>query len=77
MPIPQKTLESILKNHFPEAEITIVDLAGDDDHYSVTIKDKSFNGKSRIEQHKIVNNALKSELMSGVLHAMQLKTAAL
>ena len=73
MPIPQQNLEKILKNHFPEAEITIIDLAGDNDHYSVTIKDKSFVGKSRIEQHKMVNHVLKNEL-GGILHAMQLKT---
>ncbi len=76
MPIAQEKLSEILKNHFPEAEIKIIDLVGDQDHYSVEIKDKIFAGKSRVEQHKIVNNALKNEL-GGILHAMQLKTMAL
>lgn len=76
MPISQEKLAQILKNHFPEAEIRIIDLVGDQDHYSVEIKDKIFAGKSRVDQHKIVNIALKNEL-GGILHAMQLKTVGL
>ncbi len=75
MPIPQKKLEQILVSHFPNASITIIDTVGDEDHYSITIQDEIFRGKSRVEQHKIVNNALKDELKAQ-LHAMQLKTFA-
>ncbi len=76
MPIPQTALQQILETNFPEAKIEIIDLAGDDNHYSVTITDKIFSGKSRIEQHRLVNKALSSYIDSGVLHAMQLKTIA-
>lgn len=75
MPISQEKLEQILQKNFPNAQIKIVDLAGDGDHYSAEIKDEIFAGKSRIEQHKIVNSALKEEL-KGELHALQLKTLA-
>jgi stress-induced morphogen len=77
MPIPQVKLQQILTEKFPEAKIDIIDLAGDDNHYSVTISDKIFANKNRIEQHKLVNKALKDYLDSGILHAMQLKTIAL
>lgn len=73
MAIAQEKLEAILRKNFPNAEITVLDLAGDQDHYSVEIKDACFSGKSRVAQHKIVNEALKEEL-KGELHAMQLKT---
>ena len=73
MPIPQKELKQMIEKSFPDAQIDIVDLAGDDDHYSVTITDESFNDKSRIEQHKLVHKALDGDL-GGRLHAMQLKT---
>lgn len=76
MPISQEKLQQILTNNFPKAEIKIIDLAGDNDHYRLEIADKIFRDKSRIEQHKIVNNVLKEEL-KGELHAMQLKTKAL
>lgn len=75
MPIAQSELENIIKSAFPKAQVKIVDLAGDQDHYSVEIVDESFAGKSRIEQHKMVNNALAGK-MGTVLHAMQLKTSA-
>ena len=74
MPIKQTDLQEILTQNFPEAKIEIIDLAGDDNHYSVIIADKVFNGKNRIEQHRLVNKALNTYLDSGVLHAMQLKT---
>lgn len=75
MPIAKEKLEQILLSHFPNAKLTIIDTVGDQDHYSVTIQDKIFAGKTRIEQHKMVNNALKAEL-GGILHAMQLKTVS-
>jgi stress-induced morphogen len=75
MPIPQDKLHTLIEKSFPDADIDIVDLAGDDDHYSVTITDSSFAGKSRIEQHKLVNKAL-GDRLGGELHAMALKTIA-
>ena len=75
MPIAQKDLEKLLRENFPEAQIEVVALVADDNHYSVKITDKIFAGKTRVEQHKMVNNALK-EILGDVLHAMQLKTSA-
>jgi stress-induced morphogen len=77
MPISQEQLFQNLKKSFPKAEIEIIDLAGDDNHYKLIIKDKSFAGKNRISQHRMVNNALKEDLLSETLHAMQLQTIAL
>ena len=57
----------------PDAQITIQDLAGDDNHYSATIKSKAFTGKSKIEQHKLVYKALKGK-MGEELHALALNT---
>ena len=57
----------------PDADITIQDLAGDENHYSATIKSKAFIGKSKIEQHKLVYKALKGK-MGNELHALALNT---
>ena len=76
MPISREELETILEDKFPKATITITDLAGDNDHWSAEIIDQSFERKSRIQQHQAVNNALKEEILSGKLHALQLKTSA-
>ena len=74
MPITQKELENILLKSFPNAEIAINDLAGDNDHYEVKIIDKIFIGKTLIAQHKMVNQALDG-ILGGKLHALKIKTA--
>ena len=73
MPLKQKEIEDLIKEAIPDAEITIQDIAGDENHYSATIKSKIFKGKSKIEQHKIVYNSLKGK-MGNELHALAIKT---
>ena len=68
-----KEIENLIKEAMPDAEISIEDLAGDENHYSATIKSKIFSGKSKVEQHKIVYKALKGK-MGTELHALALNT---
>jgi len=75
MPIAKDKLEKMLAESFPQAKIEVIALVDDNDHYSVKIIDKIFTGKTRVEQHKMVNVALK-EILGDVLHAMQLKTSS-
>ncbi len=76
MPIKQEDLENLIRQKFPQAKIEITDLAGDNDHYSLAIADKNFAGKTRVEQHKMVNEALK-EILGTTLHALQVKTSTI
>ena len=73
MSLKIQEIENMIKEALPDAQITIQDLAGDENHYSATIKSKIFNGKSKIEQHKIVYAALKGK-MGNELHALAIKT---
>ena len=73
MPIEQDKLEKLIKDKFPNSKIIIEDLAGDNDHYSVSIESSLFNDLSRIQQHQLVYKSLNG-LMDKELHAMQLKT---
>ena len=73
MPIEQIKLEELIKNKFPSANIRVEDLAGDNNHYSVSIESSAFNGLSRIQHHQLVYKSLDG-LMDNELHAMQLKT---
>jgi len=75
MPIAQPDLEAILRAGFPDAEITIEDLAGDGDHYKARIVSAAFAGLPRVRQHQLVYAALKGR-MGGELHALALETAA-
>ena len=51
MSIKLEEIEKLIKESIPDAEISIKDLAGDENHYSATIKSTTFTGKSKIEQH--------------------------
>ena len=73
MGLKLEEIESLIKKSIPDAEIEIKDLAGDENHYSATIKSKVFIGKSKIEQHKLVYKALDGK-MGNELHALQLNT---
>jgi stress-induced morphogen len=66
-------IERLIKAGIPDAEVTIRDLAGDGDHYSAIVVSEAFRGKSRVQQHKLVYDALKGE-MGGKLHALALQT---
>ena len=65
-------IEMIVKS-LPDAEVEVKDLAGDDNHFSLEIRSKKFNGLSRIKQHKMVYDALDGK-MGGELHALSIKT---
>ena len=73
MSLKLEEIRSLIKEAIPDAEIIIQDLAGDENHYSATIKSKIFNGKSKIEQHKMVYKSLKGK-MGNELHALALNT---
>ena len=67
-------IERLIKDRFPDATVQIEDLAGDGDHYSATVVSEEFRGKSRVQQHQMVYDALQGN-MGGTLHALALKTA--
>ena len=73
MPMNASDIERLIREHIPDAQITIRDLAGDGDHYAATVLAESFRGKSRVQQHQIVYAALKGQ-MGGALHALALQT---
>jgi stress-induced morphogen len=73
MAMAANDIERLIRARLPDAEVTIRDLAGDGDHYAATVISESFRGKSRVQQHQIVYEALKGE-MGGKLHALALQT---
>ncbi len=74
MPMEASEIERLIKATFPDAEVTLRDLAGDNDHWAAHVVTTSFVGKSRVQQHQMVYEALGGR-MGGVLHALQLTTA--
>lgn len=75
MPMSASEIETLIKAAIPDAEVQLVDLAGDDDHWKAHVVSASFAGLSRVRQHQLVYQALGGR-MGGVLHALQLTTSA-
>ena len=74
MPMSADEIEKLIKDALPDAKIEIKDLRGDGDHYQAMVESKAFAGKSRVQQHQMVYNALQGRV-GGILHALALTTA--
>ncbi len=67
-------IERLIKDSIPDAQVTIEDLRGDGDHYAAYVESSAFAGKSRVQQHQMVYQALQGR-MGGELHALALQTS--
>ena len=75
MAIDVATLERLIKEGLPGSEVTIEDLRGDGDHYAAHVVSPAFKGKTRVQQHQMVYQALQGR-MGNELHALALQTSA-
>ena len=75
MAMAAEDIVRLIKQGIPGAEVEIEDLAGDGDHYAATVISSAFAGKSKVQQHQMVYQALGGR-MGGVLHALKLTTMA-
>jgi stress-induced morphogen len=75
MAMDAREIERLIKARLPDATVEIRDLAGDGDHYAAHVVSASFKGMSRVQQHKVVYDALGGR-MGDALHALALTTAA-
>jgi stress-induced morphogen len=73
MALSIEEIKKLITCSIPDAVIEIQDLKGDGNHYSAKITSDIFNGKSKIEQHKIVYKSLKGK-MGKELHALSITT---
>ena len=76
MAIQAQEIEDLIRAEFPEAQVTITDLAGDGNHYAAEVIDESFRGKNRVQQQRAVYAALKGKMdgSNRELHAWALTT---
>ena len=74
MAMNERDIEAMIKAGIPDAVVTIRDLAGDGEHWAAEVVSESFRGKTRVQQHKMVYDALQGTV-GGVLHALALQTS--
>ncbi|WP_336276878.1 BolA family transcriptional regulator [Bartonella sp. CB178] len=67
-------IKALILESIPDAKVVISDLAGDGEHYAAEVVSESFRGKSRVQQHRMVYDALKGK-MGDTLHALALQTS--
>ncbi|MGR3526058.1 MAG: BolA/IbaG family iron-sulfur metabolism protein [Paracoccaceae bacterium] len=78
MAIEAQEIEDLIRAGFPQAKITVTDLAGDGNHYAAEVIDTSFKGMNRVQQQRAVYATLKGKMdgANGQLHALALTTKA-
>jgi stress-induced morphogen len=74
MPVEARLIEQMIREALPDAKVQIRDLAGDGDHYAAEVVSAAFKGKSRVQPHQLIYQALKGK-MGGELHALALQTS--
>lgn len=74
MAMDAATIEALIRQGLPGAEVRISDLRGDGEHYAAYIVSEDFRGKTRVQQHQMVYNALQGR-MGNELHALAIQTA--
>ena len=73
MALSIEEIKKLIISSIPDATIEIKDLVGDSNHYSAKITSTIFNGKSKIQQHKIDYKSLQGK-MGNELHALSITT---
>ena len=76
MPMSADEIKRLILAALPDSTVTIHDQKGDGDHYSCHVQSAAFVGKTRIQQHKMVYDAL-GDNIGNRLHAFTLQTTAL
>ncbi len=67
-------IQDRIQKVIPGAEVQVKDLTGTLDHYQVVVVSKIFEGKSMVDQHRLVKSAFGADIASGDIHALSLKT---
>ncbi|USO01885.1 MAG: BolA/IbaG family iron-sulfur metabolism protein [Alphaproteobacteria bacterium] len=73
MPMPANDIVDMVMRGIPDAQVTITDLRGDQNHYAITVVSPSFSGLSRPAQHKRVYTAL-GHHVGTTIHALSITT---
>jgi stress-induced morphogen len=74
MAMDASEIERLIREGIPDAEVRLEDMRGDGDHYAAYVSSPSFQGKSRVQQHQMVDAALRGN-MASALHALAIQTS--
>lgn len=75
--IEKDSLAALVRSGIPDAEVEVVDRTGTMDHFNLTVRSRTFNDKTVLQQHQMVYGTLGGALRDGRVHAVELKTIAI
>jgi stress-induced morphogen len=70
-------IERLIAEALPGSEVEVIDETGTLDHLRATVRAAQFEGRSRIDQHRMVKAAVQHRMDDGSIHALSVKTEPL
>jgi stress-induced morphogen len=75
--IDDEGMTFLIRETMPDALVQVWDLTGTMDHLRVLVKSKAFAGKSLLDRHRMVEQAVRAARADGRLHALEIRTEVL
>ena len=65
-------VKRLIETGIPGSSAEVSDMTGTSDHFAIRVRAPAFAGKTRIDQHKMVHEAL-GEHLTTTIHAVDIK----
>jgi len=72
--VAPEEVKEMVEQAFPNGKVTVTDMTGGSDHFEIVVVASDFSGKMLVEQHQMVQKAVKAALDNGRIHAIAIKT---
>ena len=69
-------IEQMIRSGIDAEDVIVVDLTGTKDHFRVQVVSKQFEGKTLLEQHRMVQATVQAAIDDGRIHAFSVVTSA-
>ncbi|HEU4686210.1 MAG TPA: BolA family protein [Nitrospira sp.] len=70
--ITAETVATYIRQVMPDATVTVTDRTGTMDHLKVVVVSDVFAGKSLLDRHRLIYQALDAPLKDGRIHALEI-----
>lgn len=70
--ITPEALAQYVRQSMPDAQVTVTDRTGTMDHLKVVIVSDAFQGKTLLDRHRLIYQALDAPMKDGRIHALEL-----
>lgn len=68
-------IQRLIEDALPGSSVEVVDETGGGDHLRAIVVAPQFEGRARIDQHRLVRAAVKGRMDDGSIHALSIATS--